>query len=192
MTTTEENNSIATSTICSILASMPLGTPSGVWGAITAPKILSGERPEVCEVGCAITRVDIVAALASAKVKLPASEVDALTLAAGYALSLFAARCVASAALVAAGIAAKVEGSEPTAESIASASRIILSAESAAVASCEEGIRLGAPLAGVVIGSRLMAGLASQADGLPLAGAAIAFAAALRCVEDANGNGGEA
>lgn len=86
--------------IAGILAMIPRDTPDGMWATVRIPEA-EAEHSAMTEVGVVIRRETVADALDRVRVKLPASEVDALMAATGYALSAITAHLIVGAVMFA-------------------------------------------------------------------------------------------
>ena len=84
--------------IAGILALIPRDVPDGMWATVRIPEA-EAEHSAMTEVGVVIRRETVADALDKVRVKLPASEVDALMAATGYALSAITAHLIVGAVM---------------------------------------------------------------------------------------------
>ena len=165
--------------ISAILHALPLGTPSGVWASVSLPTPASADRSECVETGCIVTRADIVAAIEShpARTRISAAEVDAYTMAAGYALSILAARIIKATAHIAA-TSRSIEGAAPLVDAVDRVSSCLSAQEELTIAAGEAARSTGVILPAVIVGSRIMRAIVDASDDMGMVGQNIAGLAA--------------
>jgi hypothetical protein len=83
--------------IAGILDLIPRDVPDGMWASILLPDGTGAEHAHMSEVGVVVRRETIAASLDRVGVKMAASDIDALLVATGYALSAVTAHLIVGA-----------------------------------------------------------------------------------------------
>ena len=83
--------------IAGILDLIPRDVPDGMWASILLPDATGAEHAHMSEVGVVVRRETIAASLDRVGIKMAASDIDALLVATGYALSAVTAHLIVGA-----------------------------------------------------------------------------------------------